>query len=279
MPKNAKDADFAAYERILVVGPTGSGKSAQIWTLPGRKFAYIFDPNSMQTLRGCDIDYELFLPEVLEMDATLKGFNKGAKSDRLTSKREPTVYLDWVENVNEKVEKGFFDQYDWLIFDSLTFLSKATMDRQLYINGRYGDIEDLADYRVVGSKLADVFQSIVSLPINIYATGHLQTFQDEKTKKITTNIWLPGKARNILPLIFTNVWLAKTEEDEDGGLVHLIRTKPEPRGLQDIRTSIPGLEAEENVTIRSFSSLQHVGAKGGIGALLEHRSQNVVAMR
>lgn len=277
--KNAKNAESSVFERLLVVGPTGSGKTTQIWSLPGRKFAYIFDPNSLQSLKGLDLDYQLYLPEVLEVDATLKGFNKGAKSDRLSSKREPTVYLDWVEDVNEKVEKGFFTGYDWLIFDSLTFLSKATMDRQLYINGRYGDIEDLADYRVVGSKLADVFGSITSLPINIYCTGHLQTFQDEKTKKVTTNIWLPGKARNILPLIFTNTWLARTEEDEEGDMRYLIRTKPEPRGLQEIRTSIPGLETEEDVTIRSPTELQQTGAKGGIGALLSKDRSNVVVMR
>jgi hypothetical protein len=267
---NAKDAvgDSVAFRRILVVGKTGSGKSAQIWTLPGKKFAYIFDPNTLATVQGSDVDYETFYPDFLEMDATLKGFNKGSKSDKLpqASKREPNTYMKWVEDMNAKVEAGFFKDYQWIIFDSLTFLVKATMDRQLYINGRYGDIEELGDYRIVGSKLSDVFNSIVSLPINIYATGHLSTFQDEKTKKIETQLLLPGKARNMFPLMFTDIWLAYIEEGEKGATRYNIRTIPDSRGLQDIRTSLKGLKAVEDVTINKFDP---DSTRYGIGALLQ----------
>lgn len=274
---NAKDANISPTNRILMVGKTGSGKSAQIWTLPGRKFAYIFDPNSMATLKGCDVDYEEFYPDFLEMDATLKGFNKGAKSDLPVmsgqrKKKEPQVYMEWVENINKKVEANFFKDYDWLCMDSLTFLSKATMDRQLFINNRYGDIEDLADYRVVGSKLADVFGSLAGLPISMYCTGHLSSFQDEKTKKVETQIYLPGKARSILPLLFNNVWLSYVDDGEKG-VAYKIRTRPEPRGFQEIRSSIQGLETIEDVTIKGFGS----NAQGGIGALLSKRSVPKVA--
>jgi len=277
--QNAKTATNTGIHRILVAGPTGSGKTSQIWTLPGRKFVYIFDPNAMSTLRGCDVDYEEFYPDFLEMDASLKGFNKDSTSDSMAkitgkaSKREPHVYMEWVKDINDKVEKGFFNDYQWLCFDSLTFLSKSTMDRQLFINKRYGDLEELADYRVVGSKLSDIFNSIAAMPINIYCTGHLQTFQDEKTKKVTTNIWLPGKARNVLPLLFTDVWLAGTEDTEKG-VRYLIRTRPEQRGLQDIRCSIPNLEVTEDVTIEDFGNL----TKGGIGGLLS-RSRVVTKLK
>jgi len=268
---NAKDAGLSTVERILIAGKTGTGKTAQIWTLPGRKFAYIFDPNSMSTLRGCNVDYEEFYPDFLQMDATLKGFNKGSKSDTLPvkNKREPAIYMKWIEDINSKVERGFFKDYDWLILDSLTFLSKAVMDRQLFINNRYGDIEELGDYRVVGSKMADVFGSISALPLNLYCTSHFTTFQDEKTKKIETQLMLPGKARNIIPLMFTNVWLAQTSEGEKGTVRYEIRTRPDPRGLQDIRSSIQGLNTIEDVTIRSFGDL----ASGGIGALLQRAKQ------
>lgn len=254
------------------MGKTGSGKTAQIWTLPGRKFAYIFDPNSLATLKGCDLEYEAFQPDFADMDATLKGFNKNPVTnkqypgDKPKTKKEPMVYMNWVDDINEKTEKGFFKDFDWLIFDSLTFLNKAVMDRQLYINHRYGDVEDPGDYRIVGSKITDVFNSIVTLPLNIYATGHYNTFQDEKTKKIETQIMLAGKARNHLPLMFTNIWLADVEEAEKKEQVkYTIRTKPDPRGLKDLRSSIQGLNTIEDVTIRSFGDL----AQGGIGALLK----------
>ncbi len=266
---NAKDAKSGdAHKRILVVGKTGSGKSSQIWSLPGKKFAYIFDPNSLSTIDGADVEYEPFMPDVTELDATIKGFNKGAKSDGLASKREPKVYMRWVDDLNRRVDDGYFKDFSWLIFDSFTFLAKSIMDRQLWLNGRYGDIEDLADYRVVGSKFADVFTSIAGLPINIYATGHFDTYQDDKTKKIETQLRLPGRARGAIPLVFTDTWLTFTEEDGKGGLAYKVRTRPEPRGLQDIRCSIPGLNIIEDVTLSSPLSAKSEG-KQGIGKLLE----------
>ena len=147
---NAKDAQ-TGYERIIVAGNTGSGKTTQILTLPGKKFVYVFDPNCLASLRGHDVEYEEFLPEVTEIDSTLKGFNKGAKDDSPASAKEPTLYLRWIEDLNRREAEGSFDEYDWVIFDSLTFLAQALMDRQLYINNRYGKVEDLGDYRVVGA--------------------------------------------------------------------------------------------------------------------------------
>jgi GTPase SAR1 family protein len=264
--QNASKMERDPRKRILMVGPNGSGKTAQIWTLPGRKFAYIFDPNSLPTLEGCNVDYVSFLPDVGDLDMTLKGFNKGSKTDKPKRRLEPTVYQRWIDDWDDRWydrEKEFSAKYDWLIFDTLTFLSKSIMDRQLYLNGRYGDIEEQADYRIVGSKLADVFTSISGMSLNVYATGHISTYEDDKTKRITTQIWLPGRARTILPMTFTDVWLAKTIE-EDGELRHVIRTKPEPRGLQGIRCTIPGLAIEEDVTIENFQNAESYG----IGALL-----------
>ena len=267
---NAKDMAASATKRILFVGETGSGKSAQMWTLPGRKFLYLFDPNTKATIgkhknrSGLDIEYEEFLPDLGELDASLKKFNKEGKSDHLKGpKREPTLYNNWVEDLNEKGSSGFFNQFDWLCIDSLTFLCKACMDRQLFINGRYGDIEELADYRVVGSKISHVFDSVCSTDTNIYMTGHIDKFQDEKTKKIETLIRSPGSSRSMLPLIFTDIWQAERGEDAKGNPIFTARTMPDVRGLKSIRCSIPDMPEIVDVTIPDFPS-----NKGGIGALL-----------
>jgi hypothetical protein len=271
---NARDAEITATRRILMAGPTGSGKTSQIWTLPGRKFAYIFDPNSLASLIarppiipvGCDLDYELFLPEISEVDMSLKGFNKNSKDDkpRDNKRREPTVYNAWEEHIN----KMNFEGYDWLIIDSGTFLTKAVMDRQLYLNARFGGTEEIADYKIVGAKLADVFSSICASDLNIYFTAHLSVYQDDKTKAVTTELALPGRAKSILPLQFTDIFLASTKDDREEGARYVIRTRPDPRGLQSIRTSIPGLETFEDVTIESFGP---ESTKYGIGALLQGR--------
>lgn len=270
--QSAADAELDAFERLLVVGPTGSGKTKLIWSLPGRKFVYAFDPNAGATLKGApDCDIVQFMPEFLETDATLKGFNKDSqgkvyKGDSPSSRREPTLYNKWVDDLNWRVENNFFADYQWLVFDSMTFLSKAVMDRQMFINNRYGGVEDIADYKIVGRKISDVFQSINSLPINILCLCHKNEYQDDLTKKIVTQIRLPGSARDILPLMYTNVWLAFTEHDGKRTR-YKIRTVPEPRGLQEIRTGMKGLAETEDVTIEDDRRPDRYG----IGAILSRK--------
>lgn len=277
--KDASEADVSPFHRIMLVGPTGAGKSAQIWTLPGRKYAYVFDPNTLATVSKCpNLKYVEFLPEFTEMDATLKGFNKNPVTgktyagDKPAKAKEPTLYMRWVDHINDFEERKRYQEFDWLIFDSLTFVAKALMDRQLYINARYGDIEELGDYRVVGSKLADVFGTISSLPINIYSTGHIQTYEDDKTKKIVTQIMLPGKGRTMLPLSHTDTWEARAGEKAG---TYEVKTVPESRGLQEIRSSMKGLKPVEDVTIKDFSRADQYG----IGALIARSKKNAVHQR
>lgn len=265
---NARDAELEAHKRVLLVGRSGAGKTTQIWTLPGKKFLYIFDPNALSSLQGCDVDYESFSPDVLELDMSLKGFNKGAKSDKPTnrSKSEPSVFLKWVDDFNKRYDAGFFNDYQWLLFDSATFFTKALMDRQLFINGRYGEVEDRADYKIVGAKISDIFSNISQMKINIMMTGHIATFQDEKTQRIDTQISLPGRARNSIPMQFTDIWMTYYDgEGQKGEKQYRVRTVPDARGLQDIRCSIQGLQPVEDVTIRDFKN----PTLYGVGKLLQ----------
>jgi hypothetical protein len=174
---------------------------------------------------------------------------------------EPSLYNRWEKDVLSRNFSG----YDWLIIDSLTFLGKAIMDRQLFINNRYGGTEEIADYKVVGSKMAEVFGALTGAPINLFCTAHLSVYQDEKTAKLTTELYLPGRARTILPLQFTDIFQTVVREDDKKGTIHEIRTKPDPKGLQDIRTSMSGLATFEDVTMPRFDARS---VEYGIGALL-----------
>jgi GTPase SAR1 family protein len=261
-PESAATFKDDGVQKLLVVGNTGAGKTAQIWTLPGRKFAYIFDPAAMATLKGCpNLDVVRFMPEFSELDATLKGFNKGSRDDKPPGKQpEPLVYQRWVDDLNARSDSNFFAQYDWVIIDSITFLVEAMMDRQLYINNRYGGLTDQSDYRVAGNKVTSNFKTLTSQNINLYVTGHIDTYQDEDTKRIVTQLRLPGRARGMLPIMFSNIWRAYSKTKTE----YFLRTHPEPQGFADIRTTLPGLAEDQPVTITDFGNAQRFG----IGALL-----------
>lgn len=267
--KKMSDADVSPFHRFLIIGPTGSGKSGLIRTLPGKKLVYIFDPNTMPTIYGTpECDYVEFLPEFQELDATLKGFNKDPKTgktyhgDKPVNAVEPKLFNKWREHFNALYDSSAYKNYDWLIFDSATFFTKALMDRQLYINNRYGDLTDRADYRVVGDKLSDIFGKMSGLGINMLLTAHMQTWQDEKTSRISTQMATPGNSRTMLPLSYTSVMEAFCENGK-----YFLRTVPQggSGNLRDIRTSIPGLLPVEDVTIKDMKRATDYG----IGALLK----------
>ncbi len=262
MAENAKDLSPLQQRRIMVVGETGSGKTSLIRTLPGKKLVYVFDPNSLPSLTGADLEYELWLPDIKELDSTMKGFNKGARDDVPSSKREPRVYIEWGEHIQDQAKEGVLDQYDWLCFDSLTFLAKICMDRQLFINDRYGKVEDLADYRIVGSKLVDLFRSITGLGCNIYVTCHTRDFQDERSRRIMEALTVPGSARDMLPRMFTDTWMAMPPDEEHE--TYWMRTRAQKRGFQKLRTTMRELEDEVAVPIDWDNPEQ-----SGIGHLLE----------
>lgn len=267
---NAKDDSIPQHERVLVLGSAGSGKTYQFRTLPGKKFMYFFDPSGKRSIQGADIDYQEFLPEVNETDWSLRGFNKGSLSDKPKTKKEPTVYRRWEDDINSKYESGFFAGYNWVGVDSLTLLARAMMQRILFLNGRYGDVEDLADYRVCGSKLSDIFVPLASMPVGLYLTSHLIERQNDLTKKITTEIDLPGASRSILPKLCSQIWeLRQTHEDAKR---YTLLTRADPRGYQGLRTTLRGLQPIEDVTIKDLQQFEGQG----IGALFKKAKNNLL---
>lgn len=264
---NTRDASAPDHKRFLIAGENGAGKSALIWTLPGKKFAYLFDPNSIATLRGLDMDYEAFMPDPEEVQMGLPGFNQGAKKDKIGKVTEPRAYNDWAEHYNKFGEELFTSgKYDWLIIDSLTFLAQGALKRQMYLNGRQGDVEDRGDFRVVGNTLASTFTAIGALPINVFMTAHLQTYQDDKTQRIETLLRAPGSSRDIIPLVFSEIMLAEANVGKDGKASYTLRSVPDQRGFKKLRTSLRGLDPVEDVTIPRFDS---TATDYGIGRLLK----------
>lgn len=242
---NAKDAKEIAQHRILMLGDTGSGKTTQFLTLPGKKFMYIFDSNALLSLRGFDVDYEEFLPDRLNL--SVRSLSKEKGGDKVTNNAN-LMYQEWEKDFNEKVNSGFFDGYDVIGFDSATTFLDLTMDRILTINGRAGQWPQQDDYGPQMVAFTNVCRTLTSMNKLLYMTGHLEMRQEDLSKRIYRQPMMTGRLRTKIPLLFSDIFVAEAQNDGKGNISHVIQTVPD-RITTTVRTSFKGLDPFEDVTI------------------------------
>ena len=258
---NALNAHSIVSHRFLVLGDTGSGKTTQFLTLPGKKFAYLFDSNALLSLRGYDVDYEEFLPDRLSLTASsLKKENKGSA----TFVKGSDLYVEWEKDFNQRLESDFFDDYDWIAMDSATTFLDLIMDRVLTINGRFGQWPSQDDYGPQMTAFINVCRSLTAMGKGIYMTGHLDVKQDATTQKIQRRPMMTGRLTAKVPLLFSDVLVCEAEPDPKSSSVNYrVQTVPD-RMTPNVRTSIKGLEPFEDVTV----DWSHDPVGQGLGGIL-----------
>lgn len=256
---NAKDIQKAT-PRILVYGDAGCGKTSQFPTFPGKLFAYLFDPNAGQSLRGQDIDYEEFYPEDISLQLTsLSAKNKPNVTPKCKTGAES--YNAWEADWDARIKDGFFNDYDAIMFDSLTTFGDLVMDGVLAINGRGGQWPQQDDYAPQMLAIKNVFRAVTSLGIPIYVTAHCQPMQDELTKKVFHQILVTGQLRQKLPLLFSEILHLEASGDQKGGVNYLAQTKPD-RMFPLVRCSTKGLAFKEDITLDYNKPLKGQGLGG-----------------
>lgn len=254
---NALNAQ-ATQHRILVLGDTGSGKTTQFLTLPGKKFAYLFDPNAVLSLRGFDVDYEEFLPDKLNLAVHSLSAKAGGDKPTVTSS---SLYAEWEADFNKRLAEGFFEQYDAIGIDSATTMLDLIMDRVLSINGRFGQWPQQDDYGPQMIAFINICRSLTGLGKLIYMTGHLDVRQDELTKRIFRKPMMTGRLSTKIPLLFSDVFVSVANNDGKGAVTWQLQTVPDLM-TTNIRTSVRGLEPFENVTIDWTKDLSNQGVGG-----------------
>lgn len=239
---NAKDAPIAA-KRILLLGDTGSGKTSQFLTLPGRKYLYIFDPAAMTTLRGYDLDYDEYLSTPIRAAAKSLAKDKGDPS-----KTTSDIYRQFESTFDERLQNGFFDAYDWVGFDSITTLLDIIMDRILTINGRLGQWPLIDDWGPQMMAFTNICRTVTGLGKNLFMTGHMQDKTNRKTNTVSRQPMMTGQLVQKIPLLFSDILGCDTARDEKENVAYQLITVRD-YDFTVIRTSIKGLDPVENVTI------------------------------
>jgi hypothetical protein len=258
---NAKDLPADDSHRILVLGDTGSGKSTQLLTLPGKKFVYCFDANAKLAFRGYDVDFEEFMPDRLNLSVKSMAKDKGDK----TTNHQNTTYLEWEKDFDTKYKDGFFDQYDVVAIDSGTTLLSLIMDRVLTINGRGGSWPQQDDWGPQMNVFTNIIRTFTSMGKTFYMTGHLELKQDKVSGRIFRQPIMTGQLRSRIPLLFSDIFFAEVRNDDGKGkMVHTFQTVPD-KLTTTIRTSIKGLDPFEDVSLDFSKPLE----EQGLGLLLK----------
>lgn len=257
---NTKDAVHGKQMKILAVGAPGSGKTTAIRSLPGKKFALLFDPNSVESLVGADIEYEAFYPDQVPIQAM-----------PIAKDRQPVVSKPWKPEAYKKFEQWYYahmneefvQSYDWIIIDSYTSLANIMMDEIMALNRRPGRRPLVDDYGAVVQGMENLFRDLIPKVNNLYVTAHAFLDKDDLSGALT---WLlqmtKGQMKNI-PLLFTDIWCFQA--GEKGGFEVLFQ---QDRRHPWIRSSL-GDKAKpvETVTLGSMSDA--IAQNQGIGAILK----------
>jgi len=257
--KNAKDLS-PIKKNILNIGPTGSGKTTLFTTIPGKKFIYMFDPSGLVSIQGLDIDYEQFVPD---SNIGLRRSMKGHKDPKASRPVEPLAYANFEDHVEDMIANDFYD-YDVVGFDSLTKLQDIILDRQLWINSRYGQIPELSDYRIIGITMMAIFSEVVKHRPIIYITGHTDTTKDEIQGRVIDQFDIVKNLRRQLPRDLTDLWISSVEVRE-GKSAYKIQTAPDKRN-QNAKSSFK-LNFTEDVTL----DFKKPREEQGIGAFFKRR--------
>lgn len=245
MTNNARDVTANEPRKILLLGDTGAGKTTQFLTLPGRKYMHIFDPNAMLTLRGFDLDYDEYLPTTIPAAvASLSKEKPGDKRGVTTS----AVYQKFESEFDERLKSGFFDQYDWIGFDSVTTLLDLIMDRLLTINGRFGQWPHEDDWGPQMISFTNICRTVTAMGKNSFFTGHMQDKQNRKTGASRRVPLMTGSLIQRIPLLFSDILGCETDTDNEGRVVYRLCTVRDVE-FTVIRTSMRGLEPYEPATI------------------------------
>lgn len=258
---NAKQASIPAGKAILILGDTGSGKTTQFATLPGPKYAYIFDPNALSSLQGFDIDYDEFLPDRLQLKLVSLKAGVPPVGGSVNKSQGAEVYKAWEAHFEKGLASGFFDKYENLMLDSGTTFLDMIMDGVLAMNGRGGMWPQQDDYAPQMLAFTQVMRTMTSLGKRVYITGHTEYIKDELVSRVFNVPMMTGRLKKKIPLLFSEVLHAEAINDGQGNIRYRIQTKPD-RLNPTVRTSLKGLDPFVDVTIDFSKPIEGQGFGG-----------------
>ena len=117
---------------VMLIGYGGRSKTAQLKTLPGKTYAFLFDPSAIHTLAGQpDFDYDQFIATKLNLGAA--SLDKKVIPDKASPNQDAhEIYAAFRKHLEGQIKNGVFGHYDNVLVDSTTLVGDVLIDRILH---------------------------------------------------------------------------------------------------------------------------------------------------
>lgn len=201
----------------LVLGRFGSGKTYSLRTAPKPVLIHSFDPGGSKSLRHEVKKGTVIVDSSFETD----------------ERASPKSYLAWEKEFANLKRKGVFENVGTYVIDSITTFSDALLKSVVAKDNRTGQPAQLQDYLVQIETLKAIARELTALPCHFIATGHITAERDEVSGKMESFPLVTGKLREYLPLLFDEVYIARTKKTAKG-LDYSLLTQPE--GIYNARS-------------------------------------------
>lgn len=190
----------AKYNRVLIYGGTGAGKTYSLQTFRLPLWVDSFDPGGSVCLSNF----------VQTGKAVVRSTYEGDNWDR------PTAFENWDRAFTKDVTSGIFSQVGTYCLDSATTWAQTAMNIVLSKAGRSGGVPQQNDWYPQMILIEKSMRRIMDLPCDVVFICHDDAVKDELTGGLSRLPLLTGKLSKRIPLLFREMYYACTKRTSKG---------------------------------------------------------------
>ena len=212
----------------LTFGPSSSGKSFAIKTLPAPIHVFSFDPGGSEPLYN----------EIQNGRITVDRFEE-------LSYKDPQCLRNFEKAYTEEKAMGLFDYVNCVVLDSLTMYMQACMYHVLKERKKVGEQPGKLEWGMSNTMVMKMINELMTLPCHLVLIAHEDIKDDEKRGLLTRTIVANKGVQLLVPALFTEIYYQKSDFKK-GARVNTFTTVPVDELIS--RTKIGGgalLEAKE----------------------------------
>ena len=199
-----------SHAKVLLLGPSGAGKTVAAATFPGKKLWLDFD-NKISSAANFYSQDKVMLESIEVKQYGKMSIKPATGKPRMAQFQEDMAVYFKMHDAKQKLP------FDTLIVDTITTLSDSLLEDYRYVSQTAVkrpniDQNSQSDYGLFATHFKQIIGRLLALECNVLFVGHTQMEQDEATGLRTNEILMPGQLKAKLGIYFEEVYFAKVNQ-------------------------------------------------------------------